>query len=196
MEINQIYSVGTDWNQPWAEQQEWGSPSLGAGDLGLVQHEPAKASRGLACWTLSQGPSEACCLSLLQDLRNQCRGSAQGGDAGLLQVWNFYSGFQSLRLTAIWVARKTWVVRCSFFQGDCGAVFVLIDFKLEGWKKTGNMSLLSQSQIFEEMKNSGSRQVCRYTAKPQKQLLGLESNIDGGANIFFLSIILPFLKKN
>ena len=56
------------------------------------------------------------------------------------------------------------------------------------------MSLLSQSQIFEEMKNSGSRQVCRYIANPQKQVLGLESNIYGGANIFSL-YNTPFFKK-
>lgn len=43
--------------------------------------------------------------------------------------------------------KKAW---CSPFQGNSRAVFVLRDSKLEGWKKTENVSLESCHQIFEE----------------------------------------------
>lgn len=50
-------------------------------------------------------------------------------------------------LVVIWVVKKAWY---SPFQGNLRAVFALRDSKLEGWKKTGNVSLESCHQIFEE----------------------------------------------
>ena len=43
--------------------------------------------------------------------------------------------------------KKAW---CSPFQRNLRAVFALRDSKIEGWKKTGNVSLESCHQIFEE----------------------------------------------
>ena len=65
----------------------------------------------------------------------------------------FFSSEMYLRLESldsqavIWVVRRTWY---SPFLGDLQAVFVLIDFKSEGWKIIGNISLEVYNQIFEK----------------------------------------------
>ena len=79
----------------------------------------------------------------------------------------------------------------SSFQGDSRAVFVLSDSKLEGQEKTGKASLVSCSQIFEEIKRIQDPVQFTYITKSQRQLTGLKSNFYIGINMIFLPTITP-----
>lgn len=98
-----------------------------------------------------------------------------------------YPRFKPLKFGCHWVMKRSWR---SPFQRKFKSSLSFGGSKSEGFEKIGNVSLESYSQSFEETRRIQDP-VNLHITKPQRQLIGLESNIYKCANIIFFSLQLP-----
>ena len=167
--------------------------------MGLQDNEGEKEGFTFKLWSLhSVSWAEAVnidvnCLSSwlvwLEGLEHWDRTRCQAEPFWLSDV---YPRFKPLKFGCHWVMKRSWR---SPFQGNSRAVFLLVVLNQKDSRKLEMSAwrvIVSHWRKLEEFRIQSSLHI----TKPQRQLIGLESNIYKCANIIFFSLQLPpFLSK-
>ena len=123
----------------------------------------------------------SCCLVWLEGLEHWDRTRCQAEPFWLSDV---YPRFKPLKFGCHWVMRRSWL---SPFQRNSRAVFLLVVLNQKDLRKLEMSAwrvVVSHLRKLEEFRIQSSLHV----TKPQRQLIGLESNIYKCANIIFFSL--------
>ena len=178
---------------------EIASFAIGLGDMGLQDNEGEREGFMFKLWSLdSVSQAEAVnidvnylssCLVWLEGFEHWDRTRCQAEPFWLSDV---YPRFKPLKFGCHWVMRRSWH---SPFQGNWRAVFLLVVLNQKDLRKLEMSTwrvVVSHLRKLEEFRIQSSLHI----TKPQRQLIGLESNIYKCANIiFFLSTVTPIFIK-